>query len=180
MSIPLSTTELATVKQLKLVIFDVDGVFTDGSLLLGTDGDEYKAVHAHDGMGLVMLRRSGFNVAIISGRSSPSFAQHMSNLGVQHVHQGVTDKLKVFQQLLVQFNLTEQETAYVGDDFIDLPIMQRVGFACAVADAHPLVIEHAHWTTKKNGGRGAVREVCELIMQAKGTFDAQLQKILGQ
>ncbi|SMN11327.1 3-deoxy-D-manno-octulosonate 8-phosphate phosphatase [uncultured Candidatus Thioglobus sp.] len=178
MSIKLDVAVLAKAKQIKLAIFDVDGVLTDGSLLLGANGDEYKAVHAHDGMGLVMLRQSGCHVAIISGRSSRAFAQHMSNLGVEHVHQGVRDKVKVFKKLLVQLSLTEKEAAYVGDDFIDLPVMRCVGLACAVADAHPLVIEHAHWITKNNGGRGAVREICELIMRAKGTFDSQLQKFL--
>lgn len=174
-----SAEVFAKIKQIKLIIFDADGVLTDGSLLLGTNGEEYKTVHVHDGMGLVMLRQSGFDVAVISGRSSRGFAEYMSKLDIKHVHQGVRDKIKVFRELLVQFGLEAKETAYVGDDFIDLPVMRQVGFACAVADAHPLVIENAHWITKKNGGRGAVREICELIMRTQGTFDAQLQKFLG-
>lgn len=164
--------------QIELVIFDVDGVLTNGGLILGENGNEYKAFHTRDGLGLVMLRDSGCHIAVISGRSSSIVSERMLALGIEYVYQGQTDKGEALNDLLGKLDIDAQATAYVGDDFIDLPAMRRVGLAIAVADAHPLVIEHAHWTTAENGGRGAAREVCELIMHAKGTLDAQIQQFL--
>lgn len=165
-------------KQIELLIFDVDGVLTDGGLILGESGNEYKVFHSRDGLGLVMLRESGCHLAVISGRSSSIVSERMTMLGIEYVYQGQNDKGKALEELLAKLNITPQATAYVGDDLIDLPAMCRVGLAIAVADAHPLVLEHAHWITEKRGGRGAGREVCELIMQAHGTLDAQFQHFL--
>ena len=167
------------VKQIELVIFDVDGVLTNGGLLLGESGNEYKVFHSRDGLGLVMLRESGCHIAVISGRSSSIVSERMTALGIEHVYQDQDDKGKALEDLLNKLNIDAQATAYVGDDFIDLPAMRRVGLAIAVADAHPLVIENAHWVTKENGGRGAAREVCELIMHARGTLDSQIQHFLN-
>jgi 3-deoxy-D-manno-octulosonate 8-phosphate phosphatase (KDO 8-P phosphatase) len=165
-------------EQIELAIFDVDGVLTNGGLILGENGNEYKVFHSRDGLGLVMLRDSGCQIAVISGRSSSIVSERMAALGIEYVFQGQNDKGKVLEDLLDKLNVAAQATAYVGDDFIDLPAMRRVGLAIAVADAHPLVIEHAHWITREKGGHGAAREVCELIMHARGTLDSQIQQFL--
>jgi len=170
---------LGKAEQIELVIFDVDGVLTNGGLILGENGNEYKVFHSRDGMGLVMLRESGCHVAVISGRSSGIVSERMITLGIEYVYQGQNDKGEALEDLLGKLNIDAIATAYVGDDLIDLPAMSRVGLAIAVADAHALVIEHAHWTTKANGGHGAAREVCELIMQARGTLDSQIKHFLN-
>ena len=163
----------------KLIIFDVDGVLTDGRLILGDDGQEYKAFHSRDGHGIKLLQQSGVEVAIITGRTSKVVEHRMANLGVQHVYQGQEHKLPAFERLIAKLGYERHETAYVGDDVIDLPILLRVGFAVAVADAHPLVRQHAHWQTPNGGGKGAARDVCELIMEAQGTLDTLMQHYLA-
>ena len=163
----------------RLVIFDVDGVLTDGSLFLGDDGQEYKAFHSRDGHGMKMLQRSGVKIGIITGRSSEVVSHRMRDLGIEHVFQGQKDKLPAFERLCAELGVAADECAYVGDDVVDLPIMRRVGLAVAVQDAHALVRKHAHWQTPSGGGRGAAREVCELIMEARGTLEAELERYLG-
>lgn len=164
--------------QIKLIIFDVDGVLTDGRLILGDDGQEYKAFHSRDGHGIKLLQQSGVVVAIITGRTSKVVEHRMANLGVEHVYQGQEEKLPAFEKLISELGFQAHETAYVGDDVIDLPILLRAGFAVAVADAHPLVRQHAHWQTPNAGGKGAVRDICELIMEAQGTLDTIMQRYL--
>ncbi|HHB13045.1 MAG TPA: 3-deoxy-manno-octulosonate-8-phosphatase KdsC [Chromatiales bacterium] len=158
----------------RLVIFDVDGVLTDGSLYLGDDGQEYKAFHSRDGHGIAMLRRTEVQIAVITGRRSQVVEHRMADLGVQHVYQGRRDKLPAFQELLQRLDMAAEHTAYVGDDVVDLPVMVRVGLAVAVQDAHPLVKRHAHWITASPGGRGAAREVCELLMEGHGILERTL------
>jgi 3-deoxy-D-manno-octulosonate 8-phosphate phosphatase (KDO 8-P phosphatase) len=170
---------LIKAEQIELAIFDVDGVLTNGGLILGENGNEYKAFHSRDGLGLVMLRDSGCHIAVISGRTSSIVSERMATLGIESVYQGQNDKGKSLENLLDKLGVDAKATAYVGDDLIDLPAMRRVGLAIAVADAHPLVIEHSHWVTKESGGRGAAREVCELIMYARGTLDSQTQQFLN-
>jgi 3-deoxy-D-manno-octulosonate 8-phosphate phosphatase (KDO 8-P phosphatase) len=165
--------------QIRLVVFDVDGVLTDGCLILGDDGQEYKAFHSRDGHGMKMLQANGVEVGIITGRTSQVVTHRMQNLGIRHVYQGQLDKLPAFEQLCAKLEITAAQTAYVGDDVVDLPIMLRVGLAVAVADAHPLVSQHAHWTTPHGGGRGAARDICEFIMDARGSLDAALQRYLN-
>ncbi len=169
---------LARAAQIKLIIFDVDGVLTDGRLIFGDDGQEYKAFHSRDGHGMKMLQGSGVEVGIITGRSSKVVEHRMANLGIQHVYQGQLDKLPAFEKLIAKLDLTPEQVAYVGDDVIDLPIMLRVGLAVAVADAHSLVIQHAHWQAPHAGGQGAARDICELIMEAHGTLESALQRYL--
>jgi 3-deoxy-D-manno-octulosonate 8-phosphate phosphatase (KDO 8-P phosphatase) len=154
--------------KIRLVVFDVDGVLTDGRLYLGESGEEYRAFHVRDGQGLVMLRDSGVRIAVISGRSSRAVAERMVELGIGYVFQGQADKLGVFEALLNDVGLGPTEVAYVGDDLPDLPVMRQVGLAITVADAHPRVKQCAHWQTRLPGGQGAVREVCELLMEAQG------------
>lgn len=165
--------------QIKLVIFDVDGVLTNGSLFYGDDGQEYKAFHSRDGHGMKMLLRSGVEIGIITGRTSKVVEHRMENLGIQHVYQGKLEKLPTFEELINKLDVKPEEVAYVGDDVVDLPILTRVGLAIAVADAHNLVKQHAHWQTPHGGGQGAARDVCELIMEARGTLDTELKTYLN-
>lgn len=155
---------------IRLVIFDVDGVLTDGSLYLGEDGQEFKAFYARDGLGMKMLQLTGVVIGIITAKNSSIVTRRMQALGIKHVFQGQQDKLIAFKQLCEELQLQPQQVAYVGDDVNDVPVMLQVGLAIACADAHFLVIKHAHWQTKAAGGRGAAREVCDLIMQAQGTM----------
>lgn len=165
-------------KAIRLVVFDVDGVLTDGSLFLGDNGEEYKAFHSRDGHGMKMLQYSGVEIGIITGRTSDVVRYRMENLGVKHVYQGQLDKLPAFEELVNNRGLTMEQVAYVGDDVVDLPTMRRAGLAIAVNDAHELVKQHADFTTALGGGRGAAREVCELIMAAQGTLDQQMAPYL--
>lgn len=162
----------------RLVIFDVDGVLTDGSLFLGDDGQEYKAFHSRDGHGMVMLQQAGVEIGVITGRTSEVVRIRMEGLGVREVFQGQRDKRPAYEMMKQRLGLTDSEVAYVGDDVVDLPILSRVGLAIAVADAHSWVIERTHWQTRASGGRGAVREVCELLLAARGQLDALLTEYL--
>lgn len=166
-------------KLIRLVIFDVDGVLTDGSLFYGDDGQEYKAFNSRDGHGMKMLQNSSVEIGIITGRTSSVVNHRMENLKISHIYQGQTDKLPAFESLMEKLDLRPEQIAYVGDDVIDLPIMLRVGLAITVADGHPLAKQHAHWTTAKSGGHGAAREVCEFVMEAQGTLQTALQKHLN-
>jgi len=165
-------------RQVRLVIFDVDGVLTDGSLFLGDDGQEYKAFHSRDGHGMKMLQLTGVEIGIITGRTSRVVELRMKSLGIEHVFQGQRDKLPAYGELKQKLGLTDAEIAYVGDDVVDLPIMRQVGLAVAVKDAHPLVKQHAHWQTPSPGGRGAGRDVCELIMSAQQKLQPMLDSYL--
>jgi 3-deoxy-D-manno-octulosonate 8-phosphate phosphatase (KDO 8-P phosphatase) len=169
---------LAKAAMIRLVIFDVDGVLTDGSLFLGDDGQEYKAFHSRDGHGMKMLQGTGVEIGIITGRSSEVVRLRMESLGIRHVFQGRRDKLPAYEALRDELGLNDQQIAYTGDDVVDLPIMRRVGLAVAVQDAHPLVKQHAHWQTPNPGGRGAARDLCELIMDAQGNLEPELNRYL--
>jgi 3-deoxy-D-manno-octulosonate 8-phosphate phosphatase (KDO 8-P phosphatase) len=164
---------------IKLAVFDVDGVLTDGKLILGESGNEYKAFHVRDGHGLVMLLESGCNIAVITARSSKIVAERMSSLGIEYVYQGEKDKGARLMKLIEELGLEREQVAYVGDDVIDLPAMIKVGLPIAVADARPEVKQHADWVTEDRGGQGAVREVCELIMKAQGKFDDRINTYLS-
>ena len=165
-------------KKLKLLILDVDGVLTDGKLFFDNDGNEYKSFHAQDGHGIKMLRQTGVEVAVISGRKSKSVALRMKNLGVEHVYQGHENKIAAFNELIELMGITPEQAAHVGDDVIDLPGMVRVGLAIEVNDANFAVKQYADWCTTLPGGQGAVREVCDFIMQAQGHFDDMLNAYL--
>jgi 3-deoxy-D-manno-octulosonate 8-phosphate phosphatase (KDO 8-P phosphatase) len=167
---------LEKAKNIKLVIFDVDGVLTDGSIIFGDDGQEYKAFHSRDGHGMRLLQYTGVEIAIITGRTSMVVEHRMNNLGITHVYQGQRVKLPAFEQLIKSLNLSPDECAYVGDDWVDLGIMSRVGLAIAVQDADAIVKKHAHWITPSGGGKGAAREVCELIMEGQGTLQDQIER----
>jgi 3-deoxy-D-manno-octulosonate 8-phosphate phosphatase (KDO 8-P phosphatase) len=163
---------------IRLIVFDVDGVLTDGALFIGDDGQEYKAFNSKDGHGMVMLQTSGVEIAIITGRTSEVVRIRMASLGIERIYQGKREKLPAYEELKQITGLADEQIAYVGDDVVDLPVMTRVGFAVAVQDAHPLTKQHAHWVTPSGGGCGAAREVCELIMDAQGTLQSALQPYL--
>ena len=158
-------------KKLKLLILDVDGVLTDGKLFFDNQGNEYKSFHARDGHGIKLLRQTGVEVAVISGRKSNSVALRMKNLGIEHVYQGHENKRAAFDEIIEKIGIKPDQAAHVGDDLLDLPIMIRVGLAIAVHDANFAVKQRADWCTTLPGGHGAVREVCDFIMQAQGRFD---------
>jgi 3-deoxy-D-manno-octulosonate 8-phosphate phosphatase (KDO 8-P phosphatase) len=168
----------ARARDIRLVVFDVDGVLTDGGLFIGDDGQEYKQFHSKDGHGMVMLQNSGVAIAIITGRTSEVVRIRMASLGIEHVYQGQRDKGPAYDRLKQATGLDDAQIAYVGDDVVDLPVMVRVGLAISVNDGHPLTRQHAHWVTSQPGGRGAAREVCELIMDAQGTLDGVLKGYL--
>lgn len=170
---------LEKASQIKLVVFDVDGVLTDGSLFVGDDGEEYKAFYSRDGLGMKMLLATGVEIAVITARTSNVVIHRMESLGIKHIYQGRLEKLPAFETILQELDIRAEHAAYVGDDVIDLPVMQRTGLAIAVHDAHPFVKQHAHWQTPNKGGHGAARDVCELIMQAQDTLAQQFQKFLN-
>lgn len=164
-------------RRIRLVLFDVDGVLTDGRVILGAD-DEHKAFDIKDGHGIKMLQRSGVEVGIITGRTSRAVERRAAELDIRRVYQGCREKLPVCRQLLDELGFPPEEAAYAGDDVVDLPVLLHVGLGVAARDAHPLVKRYAHWVTPSRGGRGAAREVCELIMHAQDTYEAALRRYL--
>jgi 3-deoxy-D-manno-octulosonate 8-phosphate phosphatase (KDO 8-P phosphatase) len=165
---------LARAARVKLALFDVDGVMTDGRLIYTDDGRELKAFHVHDGLGLKRLIANGIEVGIITTRMSHMVTERTAELGIAHVYQGQADKLACYEQLIHALKLGPEQTSYCGDDLPDLRVMGRVGLAIAVADAHASVAERAHWRTRRNGGDGAVREVCDLLLAAHGKAGSEL------
>lgn len=165
-------TLLTAARAIKLAVFDVDGVLTDGRLFFLPDGGEFKTFNTLDGLGIKMLMRSGVATAIITGRSSLSVEKRAKDLGIQHLYQGREDKLVILDELLAQLGLSYAEVAYLGDDLPDLPVIRRVGLGMAVANANAFVKQHAAGITEACGGKGAAREFCELIMQAQGTLES--------
>jgi 3-deoxy-D-manno-octulosonate 8-phosphate phosphatase (KDO 8-P phosphatase) len=153
---------------IELVIFDVDGVLTDGRLFFDDAGREYKSFHVRDGYGIKALQNGGVRVGVISGRRSRAVELRMDSLGIAHVYLGQEDKLPAFEALREALDLKPEQIAHVGDDLPDLPILRRVGLAVAVADAHPSILPHCHWRTSLPGGHGAAREVCDLLLAARG------------
>ena len=165
-------------KLIRLMAFDVDGVMTDGGLYLSDSGEEFKRFNSLDGHGVKMLRASGVEVAIITGRTSRCVELRAQNLGIQHVYQGVERKLDAMVDLLGKLKLSRDAAAYMGDDVVDLCVMRQVGLSICVPESPRLVRENSSYVTKRSGGHGAVREACELIMSAQRTLDAQLAHYL--
>lgn len=163
----------------RLLLLDCDGVLTDGSITPVVGGDELKSFHTHDGHGLVMLHRAGLRSGIISGRTSRLVETRAADLGIAYVRQGALDKISAFESLLAEASIEPSHVAYVGDDVVDIPLMRRARLAVAVADATPDTRDAAHCVTRLPGGRGAVREVCELILKAQGRWDELMKKYLA-
>jgi 3-deoxy-D-manno-octulosonate 8-phosphate phosphatase (KDO 8-P phosphatase) len=163
-----SAEVLSRAAAIRLLVLDVDGVLTDGRLYFSAAGETMKTFHVRDGAGIAQLLRAGIEVAVISGRNSLAVDARMAELGVRWVRQKVSDKLAVLRELLTELRLTNETVACMGDDSPDIPILQIAGLAATVADAHPSVQACAHFVTAARGGQGAVREVCDLLLQAHG------------
>ncbi len=161
---------LSKIRKVKLLILDVDGVMTDGRIIIDDAGLESKQFDVRDGHGLKMLMRCGIDVVLLTGRRSRVVEHRAADLGITEVHQGIWNKAEVFAGILERRKLSPEETAYVGDDVVDIPLLKRVGFSVAVADAVPEATGVADYVTKRPGGRGAVREVCEMILKAQGRW----------
>lgn len=161
-------------KKIKLLLLDVDGVMTDNRLIYGDDGQEYKAFYTRDGHGMVMLQKSGIDIGIITGRESPLVANRMRDLKVKHLYQGVPDKLPTFLELVNKLSLKMSEIAYVGDDILDLPILTRVGLSVTPADGDQEVKSRVDYISQYRGGQGCVREVCEILMKAQGSWQTHM------
>ena len=164
--------------RLRLMAFDIDGVMTDGSLTYADDGSESKTFNVRDGLGLKLLQDAGIEVAVITGRQAPCVAARMANLGIAHVQQGIGDKLAALQALLERLSIPFEDAGYMGDDLIDLRVMAACGFSATPADGHRLARQYARFVCSHEGGRGAVREVCEFILAAQGKLDAALAPYL--
>ena len=162
--------------EVRLLLLDCDGVLTDGRITPAVSGDELKSFHTHDGHGLRMLHRAGLRSGIISGRTSRLVEMRAADLGIKYVRQGALDKISVYESLLAEAAVEPTEVAYVGDDVVDIPLMRRSGLAVAVADATPDTLDAAHYVTRLAGGHGAVREVCELILEAQGRWDELMKR----
>ena len=170
---------LQRAKAVRLMIFDVDGILTDGRLYFSGRGEELKAFNILDGHGLKMLRESGVETAILTARQSPIVDRRAQELGITLVRQGVANKLAGFNELLALCKCTPPDAGYAGDDLVDLPVLTRCGFAASVPNATEIVKSRAHLVTRANGGDGAVREVCEFIMHAQGTLEAAIAPYLA-
>lgn len=162
---------MSRAKQVKLLICDVDGVMSDGVIYQGNNGEELKAFNVRDGYGIRCLLTSDVEVAIITGRKAKLLEDRCATLGITHLYQGQSDKILAFRELLDKLSLQPTQVAYIGDDLIDWPVMAQVGLSVAVADAHPVIIPRADYVTQIAGGRGAVREICDLILIAQDKFD---------
>lgn len=169
---------LPRAKDIQLLLLDVDGVLTDGSIVYGNSGAELKAFSIKDGFGIRLLRETGVEVGIITARRSEAVERRAQDLKLAHLYQGVGNKIEAFVEILAAQKLAPQQVAYMGDDWLDLPLLSRVGLAVTVADAVAEVKAIAHYVTRQDGGRGAVRELCELIIEAKGQREELLARYL--
>src|SRR5258706_13744630 len=170
---------IARAHRIRLAIFDVDGVLTDGTIYLSERGEEMKAFSVLDGLGLKMLSASGIVTALLSGRKSKVVALRAREIGVPHLLQGVDDKLDTYRRLLRKLDLAEEETSFMGDDLPDLPVLRRCGLAFSVPNAPELVRSNVHHVTRSSGGQGAAREACEFLLRARGTLENQLRTYLA-
>jgi len=172
----LASDALSRARRVRLVIFDVDGVLTDGRLWYGPGGDELKAFHAFDGHGVKLLLMAGLRTAILSGRESSAVELRAQELGIEHVVQGADDKRAAFERLLKRVKLRREAVAYMGDDVVDLPVLTRCGFACVPHEAPEPVRHCAHYIASARAGHGAAREVCEFILEAQGKLGRVLAR----
>ena len=165
--------------RIRLMIFDVDGILTDGSLHFGADGEALKTFNVLDGQGIRLLQDAGISTAIISARQSPIVARRASDLGITHIRQGIHDKKSAFLELIAELNIPANECGFIGDDVIDLPVLNRVGFSASVPNAHAEVRQRVSYVTTAGGGQGAVREVCDFILKAQDKYDQVLARYIA-
>ena len=166
-------------EKIRLLLFDVDGVLTDGRILLHADGTESKVFDIKDGTAIVWALRLGLTVGFLSARTSIATSRRAAQLGVTLLHQGVSSKLETYEQIADELLLEDEQIAYMGDDILDLPVLARVGLSTAPADAAPDVLTRVHWVSRRNGGAGAVRELIEMVLRAQGQWDAVLATYLA-
>ena len=171
-----SPDALERARRVKLMLFDVDGVLTDGNLWYSPSGEEIKSFHSFDGLGLKLLAESGVHLALLSGRNSPAVAIRAAELGVEHVLQGIEDKRASYEALLGRLGFAPHDAGFMGDDLVDVPVLLRCGFACTVHEAPEDVRKRVHYVATTPAGAGAAREVCEYVMRAQGT----LKRVLGR
>lgn len=174
-----ATDAMHRAARVSLMIFDVDGILTDGGLHYGPAGESLKRFNVHDGLGIKLLGQAGVSTAIISARHSEIVAKRAADLGIEHVQQGAHDKKTAFEQLLARTGKQAEECGFLGDDWIDLPILSRVGFAASVPNGHAEVRSRVHYVTTARGGDGAAREVCDFILRAQGKYEAALAPYLA-
>lgn len=165
-------------KQVELLMFDIDGVLTDGQMYFD-DTQTYKAFNSRDGLGMVLARQAGLEIALISGHECPAVTRRFANFDLKHLYQGVIKKREKLDVIVADLGIDLQRVAYLGDDLIDLPVMEAVGLPCAVADADPFVQSRAAWVTQNAGGRGAGREFCEMILDAQSVLDDLREQFLS-
>jgi 3-deoxy-D-manno-octulosonate 8-phosphate phosphatase (KDO 8-P phosphatase) len=170
--------DINKLKRIKLLLLDVDGVLTDGSIIYNDNGTETKVFNVNDGLGIRLLMEAGLKVGIVTGRTSKALYHRCNNLGISLVFDGVNEKTSVLELISEQTGLLADEIAFVGDDLLDLPLLRRVGLSITVADAHEAVIENVDMTTSAKGGAGAVREICEAILKAQGLWNKILERYL--
>ncbi|MGR5178224.1 3-deoxy-manno-octulosonate-8-phosphatase KdsC [Vibrio parahaemolyticus] len=168
---PVATSTVEKAANIQLLICDVDGVFSDGLIYMGNQGEELKTFHTRDGYGIKALMSAGVQVAIITGRRSQIVENRMTALGISLIYQGQDDKVAAYQDICQKLAIPAEQTAYIGDDLIDWPVMEQVGLSVCVADGHPLLAKKATHVTTIPGGRGAVREICDLILESKGELE---------
>jgi 3-deoxy-D-manno-octulosonate 8-phosphate phosphatase (KDO 8-P phosphatase) len=161
---------MAKAAKVKLALFDVDGVLTDGTLHYSADGEQMKVFHALDGHGLKMLKLAGIDVGVISARKSMALQTRLNDLGIKHCYLGVSDKRAVFDQLLEQLDLSGDDCCFVGDDVIDLPVMTQCGLKFSVDNGHFIVRDIADWVSPLTGGQGAVRSICDVLLYSQGSY----------
>lgn len=174
----LNSNAVAKAAQIQLMIFDVDGILTSGSLYFGPDGEMMKSFNVLDGQGIRLLQQAGIQTAIISARQSPIVARRAADLGIVHLRQGIHDKRSAFQELCAELKIAAEHCGFIGDDVIDLPVLSRVGFAASVPNGHAEVRCRVDYITQVSGGNGAVREVCDFILRAQGKYDQALAPFL--
>lgn len=170
---------LDRLRQVRLLALDVDGVLSDGRLYFQTDGNEIKAFHTLDGHGIKLVQSAGVEVALITGRDSPMVSRRANALGISHLHQGISHKLPVLRQLCEQLGIELDQVAYCGDDMPDLAAIHQAGVGISVPGAPSYIRQHADWVTERPGGHGAVREICDALLQAQGQWDAILDTYLN-
>ena len=158
-------------KEIQLLLLDVDGVLTDGSIIYSDEASETKVFNVKDGLGLKLVMQAGIKIGLVTGRTSKALHRRCRDLGIAYVYDGVQQKARLLDEIAIKTGVSAENTAFVGDDLPDIPIMRRVGLSIAVADAHERVRKHVDWTTSAAGGRGAVREVCDALLKACGKWD---------
>ena len=163
-------------KDIQLLLLDVDGVLTDGSIIYSDEDSETKVFNVKDGYGLKLVMSTGIKVGLVTGRTSKALHRRCRDLGIKYIYDGVQQKAPLLDKIVLETGVGADNTAFIGDDLPDIPLMRRIGLSIAVADAHEMVRDYSDWITSAPGGRGAVREVCDALLKARGDWDKLMEK----